>query len=142
MKYKTKLIKGEYCDHEKVSYKTLNALEEAHHKHCKTLDKEFADYRKMMDKVCKKQLQMVKDNNKWHFERTARYAKLYVAYKRKYEGLFSLRETAIKMGITEEECKKLEQDAELDFTFEHGTKQLESGNVVQQFYLKKNNTKH
>ena len=142
MKYKTKLIKVEYCDHEKVSYKTLNALEEAHHKHCKTLDKEFADYRKMMDKVCKKQLQMVKDNNKWHFERTARYAKLYVAYKRKYEGLFSLRETAIKMGITEEECKKLEQDAELDFTFEHGTKQLESGNVVQQFYLKKNNTKH
>ena len=142
MKYKTKLVKVEYCDHERVSYKTLNALEEAHHKHCKTLDKEFADYRKMMDKVCKKQLQMVKDNNKWHFERTARYAKLYVAYKRKYEGLFSLRETAIKMGITEEECKKLEQDAELDFTFEHGTKQLESGNVVQQFYLKKNNTKH
>ena len=142
MKYKTKLVKVEYCDHERVSYKTLNALEEAHHKHCKTLDKEFADYRKMMDKVCKKQLQMVKDNNKWHFERTARYAKLYVAYKRKYEGLFSLRETAIKMGITEEECKKLEQDAEQDFTFEHGTKQLESGNVVQQFYLKKNNTKH
>jgi len=142
MKYKTKLIKVEYCDHEKVSYKTLNALEEAHHKHCKTLDKEFADYRKMMDKVCKKQLQMVKDNNKWHFERTARYAKLYVAYKRKYEGLFSLRETAIKMGITEEECKKLEQDAEQDFTFEHETKQLESGNVVQQFHLKKNNTKH
>jgi len=142
MKYKTKLIKVEYCDHEKVSYKTLNALEEAHHKHCKTLDKEFADYRKMMDKVCKNQLQMVKDNNKHHHERTARYAKLYVAYKRKYEGLFSLRETAIKMGITEDECKKLEKDAEQDFTFEHDVKQLENGRIVQQFHLKKNNTKH
>jgi len=144
VKYKTKLVKVEYCDHEKVSYKTLNALEEAHHKHCRTLDKEFADYRKMMHKVCKNQLQMVKENNIYHHKATARYAKLYIVYKRKYEGLFSLREAAIDMGITEEDCKRLEQDAERDFTFkfEHDVKQLENGRIVQQFHLKKKNTKH
>ena len=138
-KIKYKYIKVEYCDHNHVSYKTLNNLEEAHHKHCKTLTKELADSKKNYDKVCKMQLQMVKDNNAHHHERTARYAKLYVAYKRKYEGLFSLRESAIDMGISEADCKKLEKDAEQDFTFEHDIKQLESGKIVQQFHLKKNN---
>ena len=73
-----------------MSYKTLNALEEAHHKHCKTLTKELADSKKHFDKVCKMQLQMIKDNNEHHFERISRYAKLYIAYKRKYESLFFL----------------------------------------------------
>lgn len=104
-KIKYQYIKVEYCEHEHVSYKTLNALEEAHHKHCKTLTKELADSKKHFDKVCKMQLQMIKDNNEHHFERISRYAKLYIAYKRKYESLFTLREAAIDMGITEEDCK-------------------------------------
>ena len=140
VKYKT--IKVEYCCHNHVSYKTLNNLELAHHKHCRQLDKELADSKKNFDKVCKMQLQMIKDNNEHHFERISRYAKLYIAYKRKYESLFTLREAAIDMGITEEDCKKLEKDAEQDFKFEHNVKQLESGNIVQEFHLKKNNTKH
>ena len=128
IKYKTKLVKVEYCEHENVSYKTLHSLEEAHHKHCKTLTKELADYKKKMHKVCKKQLQMIKDNNRYHF-------------KRKYEGLFLLRDAAVKLGITEEDCKRLEQEAERDFSFkfEHDVKQLENGRIVQQFHLKKNN---
>jgi len=142
IKYKTKLVKVEYCEHENVSYKTLHALEEAHHKHCRQLVKELADYKKLIHKVCKNQLQMVKDNNVHHHERVARYAKLYIAYKRKYESLFTLREAAIDMGITEEDCKKLEKDAEQDFTFKHDIKQLESGKIVQQFVLNKKNTKH
>jgi len=139
VKYKTKLVKVEYCDHENVSYKSLHALEEAHHKHCKTLTKELADSKKMFDKVCKSQLQMIKENNRYHFKATARYAKLYIAYKRKYEGLFSLRDAAVKMGITEEDCKRLEQEAERDFSFkfEHDVKQLENGRIVQQFHLKR-----
>ena len=80
-------------------------------------------------------------NNKYHEERTARYAKLYVGYKRKYNGLYKLRELYEredeKNPFTEEE-----KAAAKDFEFKHKSVKLESGKVVDKYFLKKKKTVH
>ena len=122
------------CEHEKVNYKALQKLQDKTMKELKKADAEVEELKQQLSNC----LRMVKENNKWHSKRLERYAKLYVAYKEKYKGLFTLREAAKKMGITEED----EKEATKDFNFEHETKTLESGKVVNQFLLKKKNTKH
>ena len=122
------------CEHEKVDYKALQKLQDKTMKELKKADAEVERLQQQLSNC----LRMVKENNKWHNKRLERYAKLYVAYKEKYKGLFTLREAAKKMGITEEEEKEVSKD----FDFKHETKTLESGKVVNQFLLKKKNTKH
>jgi len=122
------------CEHEKVNYKALQKLQDKTMKELKKADAEVEELKQQLSNC----LRMVKENNKWHSKRLERYAKLYVAYKEKYKGLFTLREAAKKMGITEEEEKEVSKD----FDFKHETKTLESGKVVNQFLLKKKNTKH
>jgi len=122
------------CEHEKVDYKALEKLQEKTWEELKKEEKKVEDLQVKLGE-CVEQLVL---NNKYHEERLARYAKLYVGYKEKYKGLFTLREAAKKMGITEED----EAEATKDFEFKHKTKTLESGKVVNQFLLKKKNTKH
>ena len=121
------------CEHEKVDYKALQKLQENTWEELKKEEKKVEDLQVKLGE-CVEQLVL---NNKYHEERTARYAKLYVSYKEKYKGLFTLREAAKKMGITEEET-----EAAKDFEFKHNTKILESGKVVNQHLLKKKHTKH
>jgi hypothetical protein len=121
------------CEHEKVDYKALQKLQENTWEELKKEEKKVEDLQVKLGE-CVEQLVL---NNKYHEERTARYAKLYVSYKEKYKGLFTLREAAKKMGITEEET-----EAAKDFEFKHNTKTLESGKVVNQYLLKKKHTKH
>jgi hypothetical protein len=121
------------CEHEKVDYKALQKLQEKTWEEFKKEEKKVEDLQVKLGE-CVEQLVL---NNKYHEERTARYAKLYVSYKEKYKGLFTLREAAKKMGITEEET-----EAAKDFEFKHNTKTLESGKVVNQYLLKKKHTKH
>ena len=122
------------CEHEKVDYKALEKLQEKTWEEFKKEEKKVEDLQVKLGE-CVEQLVL---NNKYHEERLARYAKLYVGYKEKYKGLFTLRETAKKMGITEED----EAEATKDFEFKHKTKTLESGKVVNQYLLKKKHTKH
>ena len=122
------------CEHEKVDYKALEKLQEKTWEELKKEEKKVEDLQVKLGE-CVEQLVL---NNKYHEERTARYAKLYVSYKEKYRGLFALREAAKKMGITEED----EAEATKDFEFKHKTKTLESGKVVNQYLLKKKHTKH
>ena len=121
------------CEHEKIDYKALQKLQEKTMEELKKEEKKVEGLQVKLGE-CVEQLVL---NNKYHEERTARYAKLYVSYKEKYKGLFTLREAAKKMGITEEET-----EAAKDFEFKHNTKTLESGKVVNQYLLKKKHTKH
>jgi len=122
------------CEHEKVDYKALEKLQGKTWEELKKEEKKVEDLQVKLGE-CVEQLVL---NNKYHEERLARYAKLYVGYKEKYKGLFTLREAAKKMGITEED----EAEATKDFEFKHKTKTLESGKVVNQYLLKKKHTKH
>ena len=122
------------CEHEKPDYKAVLALYEKTEEVLKKRDKDVEDLKVKLGE-CIEQLVL---NNKYHEGRTARYAKLYVGYKKKYQGLFTLREAAIKMGITEED----EEEAAKDFEFKHKTKTLESGKTINQIILKKKHTKH
>ena len=121
------------CEHGKIDYRSLQKLQEKTWEEFKKEEKKVEDLQVKLGE-CVEQLVL---NNKYHEERTARYAKLYVSYKEKYKGLFTLREAAKKMGITEEET-----EAAKDFEFKHNTKTLESGKVVNQYLLKKKHTKH
>ena len=121
------------CEHEKPDYKSVLALYEKTEEVLKKRDKDVEDLKVKLGE-CIEQLVL---NNKYHEERTARYAKLYVGYKNKYQSLFTLREAAIKMGVTDEEV-----EAQKDFEFKHKTKTLETGKVINQYFLKKKHTKH
>ena len=122
------------CEHEKIDYKAVVALQDKTAEVLKKRDKDVEDLQVKLGE-CVEQLIL---NNKYHEKRLERYAKLYVGYKEKYKGLFTLREAAKKMGITEEDEKEVSKD----FDFKHETKTLESGKVVNQYFLKKKNTKH
>ena len=122
------------CEHGGVDYKALEKLQDKTAEVLKKRDKDVEDLQVKLGE-CVEQLVL---NNKYHEGRTARYAKLYVGYKKKYQGLFTLREAAIKMGITEED----EEEAAKDFEFKHKTKTLETGKIINQYFLKKKHTKH
>ena len=122
------------CEHEKPDYKAVLALYEKTEEVLKKRDKDVEDLKVKLGE-CIEQLVL---NNKYHEERTARYAKLYVGYKKKSQSLFTLREAALDMGITEED----EKEAAKDFEFKHKTKTLETGKIINQYFLKKKHTKH
>ena len=122
------------CEHEQVDYKALLALQDKTMEELKKRDKEVEELQVKLGE-CIERLIL---NNKDHEERIARYAKLYVGYKKKYQSLFTLREAALDMGITEED----EKEAAKDFEFKHKTKTLETGKIINQYFLKKKHTKH
>ena len=125
------------CEHEKADYKAVLALQEKTAEVLKKRDKDVEDLQVKLG-GCVEQLVL---NNKYHEERTARYAKLYVGFKRKYQGLFKLREMYEredeKNPFTEEE-----KAAAKDFEFKIKNVKLESGKVIDKYSLKKKHTKH
>jgi len=125
------------CEHEQADYKAVLALQEKTIEELKKRDKEVEELQVKLGE-CIERLIL---NNKDHEERIARYAKLYVGYKKKYQGLFKLRDAAINMGITEEQVEE-EKEIAKDFEFKHKTKTLESGKTINQIILKKKHTKH
>ena len=125
------------CQHERPDYKAVVALQEKTMEELKKRDKEVEELQVKLGE-CIERLIL---NNKDHEERIARYAKLYVGYKKKYQGLFKLRDAAINMGITEEQVEE-EKEIAKDFEFKHKTKTLESGKTINQIILKKKHTKH
>jgi hypothetical protein len=125
------------CQHERPDYKAVVALQEKTMEELKKRDKEVEELQVKLGE-CIERLIL---NNKDHEERIARYAKLYVGYKKKYQGLFTLRDAAINMGITEEQIEE-EKEIAKDFEFKHKTKTLESGKTINQIILKKKHTKH
>ena len=125
------------CQHERPDYKAVVTLQEKTMEELKKGDKVVEELQVKLGE-CIERLIL---NNKYHEERIARYAKLYVGYKKKYQGLFKLRDAAINMGITEEQIEE-EKEIAKDFEFKHKTKTLESGKVVNQIILKKKHTKH
>ena len=124
------------CEHEKVDYKALQKLQDKTMEELKKRDKDVED---LQVKLGESVEQLVL-NNHYHEKRLERYAKLYVGYKRKYQGLFTLREAAIKMGITQEQVEEEEVGKEFEFKDEVVT--LESGKSVYKVLLKKKHTKH
>ena len=115
------------CQHEQADYKAVVALSEG-------LQVKLGE--------CVEQLVL---NNKYHEERTARYAKLYVGFKKRYQELFKLREVYERIDdehpFTEEE-KAASAAAKKDFEFKFKDKKLESGKDISHFHIKKKNTKH
>ena len=122
------------CEHEKTDYKAVVALSEK-------LEKELEEKQIQLGE-CVEQLVL---NNKYHEERTARYAKLYVGFKKRYQELFKLREVYERIDdehpFTEEE-KAASAAAAKDFEFKFKNKKLESGKDISHFHIKKKNTKH
>ena len=129
------------CEHEKPDYKAVLALYEKTEEVLKKRDKDVEDLKVKLGE-CIEQLVL---NNKYHEGRTARYAKLYVGFKKRYQELFKLREVYERIDdeqpFTEEE-KAASADAAKDFEFKFKDKKLESGKDISHFHIKKKNTKH
>jgi len=125
------------CEHEKADYKAVEILQKKTQDILEQRDKDVEELQVRLGE-CIEQLVL---NNKYHEERTGRYAKLYVGYKKKYQGLFKLRETYERMD-EENPFTEEEQEAAKDFEFKHKTKTLETGKVINQYFFKKKHTKH
>ena len=129
------------CEHEGVDYKALEKLQEKTESVLKKRDKDVEDLQVKLGE-CVEQIVL---NNKYHEGRTARYAKLYVGYKKRYQELFKLREVYERIDdehpFTEEE-KAASVAAAKDFEFKFKDKKLESGKDISHFHIKKKNTKH
>ena len=129
------------CMHESPDYKAVVALQDKTAEVLKKRDKDVEDLKVKLGE-CIEQLVL---NNKYHEERTARYAKLYVGYKKRYQELFKLREVYERLDdehpFTEEE-KAASAAAKKDFEFKFKDKKLESGKDISHFHIKKKNTKH
>ena len=156
MKKKTKIKKDKYkyleyfvdgkaidvrvypCKHGTVDYKSLLALYEKAESVIKQRDKDVED---LQVKLGESVEQLVL-NNHYHEKRLARYAKLYVGYKRKYQGLYKLRELYEredeKNPFTEEEKAAAEEFE----GFKQKAVKLESGKVIHKFDIKKKKTAH
>ena len=129
------------CEHDGVDYKALEKLYEKTEEELKKEEKKVEDLQVRLGE-CVEQIVL---NNKYHEERTARYAKLYVAYKKRYQELFKLREVYERIDdehpFTKEE-KAESAAAAKDFEFKFKNKKLESGKSINYFHIKKKNTKH
>ncbi len=129
------------CEHEKPDYKAVLALYEKTEEVLKKRDKDVEDLKVKLGE-CIEQLVL---NNKYHEGRTARYAKLYVGFKKRYQELFKLREVYERIDnehpFTEEE-KAASAATAKDFEFKFKDKKLESGKDISHFYIKKKHTKH
>ena len=126
------------CEHEKADYKAVEILQKKTQDILEQRDKDVEELQVRLGE-CIEQLVL---NNKYHEERLARYAKLYVGYKRKYKGLLKMRETYERMDeenpFTEEEKEAAKEFGE----FKQKAVKLESGKVIHKFNFKKKPTKH
>jgi len=126
------------CEHGHVDYKALQKLQDKTWEELKKRERDVEELQVRLGE-CIEQLIL---NNKYHEERLARYAKLYVGYKRKYKGLLKMRETYDRMDeenpFTEEEKEAAKEFGE----FKQKAVKLESGKVIHKFNFKKKPTKH
>ena len=131
------------CEHGMVDYRALVALQDKTMEEAKKIEKENEDLKVKLGECIE---QVVLNNNSWE-KKYERMAKLYIGYKRKYFGLFGLKQSAESMGIDTENYKATEEDEEFmkDYKFKQKETQLESGRIKSQFFLtkrKKKNGKH
>ena len=144
------------CDHNKVGYQALNKLalgmfarskQDAenikdlvlsNHRLSRSLDRNT----RLMDlwkKANQKNVVTVNDREELWESRCEALSKVALDWKRKYEGLCNMKETAESMGIDTEIYVATEEDKQFikDYNFEHKATQLESGKVKNIFNFKK-----
>ena len=144
------------CEHDQVSYKSLETLNEKlmwrlrkDEEYFRSLS--FSNYRlarsldrntRLMDiwrKANEKNTKTVNDREQLWESRCEALSKVALDWKRKYEGLCNMKETAESMGIDTENYVATEEDKQFikDYNFEHKATQLESGKVKNIFNFKK-----
>ena len=92
--------------HEKADYKSVQALSDKQHEEIKLLNQEKEDLQVKLGEAIE---QLILNNKRWE-EKYLRMAKVYVGYKRKYIGLFGMKEAAESMGIDTDNYKPTEED--------------------------------
>ena len=117
---------------------SLAELVTSNHKLASALDKKT---RQMVtwQKAGKRNSKLMNERDKeWEFRLEA-VTKVAVDWRRKYEGLFGLKESAESMGIDTENHVATEEDKQFikDYNFEHTATQLESGKTRNTFNFKK-----
>ena len=144
------------CEHDQVSYKSLETLNEKlmwrlrkDEEYFRSLS--FSNYRlarsldrntRLMDiwrKANEKNTKTVNEREQLWESRCEALSKVALDWKRKYEGLFGMKQSAESMGIDTENYVATEEDKQFikDYNFEHKATQLESGKVKNIFNLKK-----
>jgi hypothetical protein len=126
------------CEHDQVSYKSLETLNEKlmwrlrkDEEYFRSLS--FSNYRlarsldrntRLMDiwrKANEKNTKTVNDREQLWESRCEALSKVALDWKRKYEGLFGMKQTAESMGIDTENYVATEEDKQFikDYNFEH-----------------------
>ena len=144
------------CEHDLVSYKSLENLNKRlmwrikkDEKHFYNLS--FNNYRlsraldrntRLMDiwrKANEKNTKAINEREELWESRCEALTKVAIDWRRKYEGLCNMKETAESMGIDTENYVATEEDKKFikDYNFEHKATQLESGKVKNIFNFKK-----
>ena len=128
------------CEHEKVDYKSVQALADKQLEEIKLLNQDKEELQFRLGECVEK---LVLNNNSWE-KKYERMAKLFIGYKRKYISLFGLKEAADSMGIDTDNYKATEEEkkAARDYTFKQKETKLESGRIKSEFFLTKKRTKH
>ena len=146
------------CEHDLVSYKALESLNKKimwrlkkDEKYLSTLS--LNNYRlsrsldrntRLMDiwrKANEKNTKAINEREELWESRCEALTKVALDWRRKYEGLCNMKETAESMGIDTENYVATEEDKQFikDYNFEHKATQLESGKVKNVFNFKKKN---
>ena len=144
------------CDHNKIGYPALSKLAYgmferskqdaenikdlvlSNHRLSRSLDRNT----RLMDlwkKANQKNVVTVNEREELWESRCEALSKVALDWKRKYEGLCNMKETAESMGIDTENYVATEEDKQFikDYNFEHKATQLESGKVKNIFNFKK-----
>ena len=128
------------CMHEQADYKSVQALSDKQHEEIKLLNQDKEELQVKLGETIE---QLILNNKRWE-EKYQRMAKVYVGYKRKYIGLFGMKEAAESMGIDTDNYKATEEDKKFmkDYKFKQKETQLESGRIKSQFFLTKKRKKN
>ena len=144
------------CQHDQVNYKSLEVINERLWERFKKDGNSLAELvtsnHKLSDALNKKTRQMVtwqkagqrnsklmtERDKEWEFRLEA-VTKVALDWRRKYQGLYGLKESAEEMDIDTENHVATEEDKQFikDHNFEHTATQLESGRTKNIFNLKK-----
>tara|TARA_R100001594_G_scaffold81281_1_gene115807 strand:+ start:1728 stop:2213 length:486 start_codon:yes stop_codon:yes gene_type:complete len=128
------------CEHQEINYKALQKLQEKTWDELRLAEKKIEELQVQLGECVE---QTILNNHSWE-KKYERMAKLYIGYKRKYFGLFGLKQSAESMGIDTENYKATEEDKKVmkDYTFKQKETQLESGRIKSQFFLTKRKKKN
>ena len=133
----SKLAYGMF-ERSKLDAENINDLVLSNHRLSRSLDRNT----RLMDlwkKANQKNVVTVNEREELWESRCEALSKVALDWKRKYEGLCNMKETAGSMGIDTENYVATEEDKKFikDYNFEHKATQLESGKVKNIFNFKK-----